>query len=193
MRIINLVDPAENVQEQPKITQNLNQLSKNTHELTVINGGLQHQQLAVRALGRSIEMLLKCGCANTLVYWLAARLLYGLSVHEQPHAITPLCAILTNASDGLPAVQRAYILYNLSLGLREDEQIAQLVLEQIYQMGVEELYVLSTDTISALKKLLNSSEFSSRAVKVAALLSLNHIDAEKVSFFYKKKSHKLIK
>lgn len=188
MRIINLVDPAENVQQQSTIQQNLNlsqQLSKSAYEPNILTGGLQHQQLAVRALARSIDVLLKCGCANTLVHWLATRLLYGLAVCEQPHAIAPLCAVLTRASEGLLAVQRAYILHNLTVGLRKDEQIAQLVLEQMPQMSVEELSVLSSDTILALQKLLNLAEFSSRAVKVAALLSLNHIEAEKVIFLLK--------
>lgn len=43
--------------------------------------------------------------------------------------------------------------------------------------------VISSETIATLQKLVKNQEFSSRAIRVAALLSLNHVDAEKVSFY----------
>lgn len=184
MRIINLVDsPENNIQKQKSIIneQNFNQMSKNNIELTVINNNLvQQQQIVIRTLSSSINILLKCKCANVLVHWLTTRLLNNLTIYEQPNSVLSLCSVLMYASDGLPSIEHAYILHNLIIGLNENEQIAQLILEQISQMNIEELTVLSTDTILALKKLLNTTEFSSRAVKVAALLSLNHFEAEKV-------------
>lgn len=47
-------------------------------------------------------------------------------------------------------------------------------------MGIEEMAVLSSDTIETLQRLMRNSEFSSKAVRVAALLALNHPEAEKV-------------
>ena len=50
-------------------------------------------------------------------------------------------------------------------------------------MNVEDQAIVSDDTIRTLQTLVRQSEFSSRAVRVAALTSLNHPAAEQASFF----------
>ena len=148
MRIIHLVDPSD-----PR-----------------------HTQLAVQTFSRAIELLLRVGCANVLVHWLA-QLILRLPVVNQPHAIAPLCAVLVKSQP--PSLASAYILYHLLECLRADEAVP-LVLEQLPQMSLEELGVVSVETINTLQKLVKNSEFSKRAVKVAALLALNHSEAEKI-------------
>uniref|UniRef100_A0A914XY39 Uncharacterized protein n=1 Tax=Panagrolaimus superbus TaxID=310955 RepID=A0A914XY39_9BILA len=47
-------------------------------------------------------------------------------------------------------------------------------------MSVEDTSVLASPTIDALQKLVRNSEFSSKAVRVTALLALDHPEAEKI-------------
>lgn len=152
--------------------------------LLVDPSDLRYTQLAVQTLSRAIELLLHVGCANVLVHWLA-QLILNLPVVNQPHAIAPLSSVLIKSQPLL--LDSSYILYHLLECLRADEAVP-LVLEQLPQMGLEELGVVSVQTINTLQKLIKNSEFSKKAVKVAALLSLNNSEAEKVkNSFYAKK------
>ena len=135
----------------------------------------QHSQQAVQTISRAIETLLSIGCAKQLVHWLAGKLL-RLHIAHQPHAIPALCAVLIRADP--PPEQRAQILWHLIDCLRAD--VSPIVLEQLPLMGVEDTSVLASPTIEALQKLVKNSEFSSKAVRVAALLALDHPEAEKV-------------
>lgn len=149
MRIIYLVDPSD-----PRYT-----------------------QLAVQTFSRTVELLLRVGCANVLVHWLS-QLILRLPILSQPHAIAPLCSVLVKSQP--PALESAYILYHLLECLKADEAVP-LVLEQLLLMGLEELGVVSGQTINTLQKLVKNSEFSKRAIKVTSLLALNHPEAEKVN------------
>lgn len=137
----------------------------------------QYSQQAVQTISHAIETLLSIGCANQLVHWLAGKLL-RLQICHQPHAIPALCAVLIK-SDPLPE-QRAQILWHLVDCLKTD--ISPIVLEQLPFMGVEDTSVLASPTIEALQKLVKNSEFSSKAVRVTALLALDHPEAEQVFY-----------
>lgn len=137
----------------------------------------RHTQLAVKTFSRTIELLIRVGCANVLVHWLS-QLILRLPILSQPHSIVSLCCVLVKSQP--PALERAYILYHLLEFLKADETVP-LVLEQLPLMDLEELGVLSSQTINALQKLIKNAEFSKRAVKVTALLALNHTEAEKVN------------
>jgi hypothetical protein len=58
-------------------------------------------------------------------------------------------------------------------------------------MGLEDVALVSKPTIEALQKLVKNAEFSSRAVRVAALLSLDNPDAENVIFKLQAKTFRL--
>lgn len=51
-----------------------------------------------------------------------------------------------------------------------------------FNLIILDMAIISTDTIATLNKLVRNREFSSRAIRVASLLALNHPDAEKVAF-----------
>uniref|UniRef100_A0A183BHY0 Rap-GAP domain-containing protein n=1 Tax=Globodera pallida TaxID=36090 RepID=A0A183BHY0_GLOPA len=142
-------------------------------------GDVRHAQLSVQTVGRSIDTLVQVGCANQLVHWLCTLLLRRLQiVAEQPHAIPVLFTVLITSDP--PDLQRAYILRQLLNCLAQDE-LAPLVLDHIPALrNLEDMAVISTDTIATLQKLVRNQEFSSRAIRVASLLSLNHPDAEKI-------------
>ncbi|KAL3074845.1 hypothetical protein niasHS_014290 [Heterodera schachtii] len=142
-------------------------------------GEARHAQLAVQTIGRSIDTLVQVGCANQLVHWLCALLIRRLQiVAEQPHAIPVLFTVLISAEP--PDLERAYILRQLLNCVAQDE-LAPLVLDHIPALhNFEDMAVISTDTIATLQKLVRNHEFSSRAIRVASLLSLNHPDAEKI-------------
>uniref|UniRef100_A0A915CVK5 Uncharacterized protein n=1 Tax=Ditylenchus dipsaci TaxID=166011 RepID=A0A915CVK5_9BILA len=89
-------------------------------------------QATVQTFSRTMELLLRVGCANTLIHWLSQRLL-RLQISQQPHAIAPLCSVLTKAQP--PELVRAHILYHLLNCLRSEA--APLVLEQIPQMALK--------------------------------------------------------
>lgn len=150
MRLVNLVDPADEKQSQQ----------------------------AVQTISRAIETLLSIGCAKQLVHWLTGKLL-RLNISHQPHAIPALCSVLIRADP--PPEQRAQILWHLVDCLKAD--VSLIVLEQLPNMSVEDTSVLASPTIDALQKLVRNSEFSSKAVRVTALLALDHPEAEKVNFY----------
>uniref|UniRef100_A0A7E4VIK5 Rap-GAP domain-containing protein n=1 Tax=Panagrellus redivivus TaxID=6233 RepID=A0A7E4VIK5_PANRE len=135
----------------------------------------QHSQQAVQTVSHAIDTLLSIGCAQKLVHWLADKLL-RLNVAQQPHAIPALCSVLIKAEP--PPEQRAHILWHLIECLKAD--VSPIVLEQLPFMGVEDTAILASPTIDALQRLMRNSEFSSKAVKVAALLALDHPEAEKI-------------
>uniref|UniRef100_A0A914BZM8 Rap-GAP domain-containing protein n=1 Tax=Acrobeloides nanus TaxID=290746 RepID=A0A914BZM8_9BILA len=135
----------------------------------------KHTQQAVQTISKCIDTFISIGCAQVLAHWLSERLLY-LNIAQQPHGIPGLCAVLIKADP--PILQRAYILYHLVNCLRSD--VSPIVLEQIPQMGLEDVALVSKPTIEALQKLVKNAEFSSRAVRVAALLSLDNPDAENI-------------
>ncbi|KAI6202932.1 hypothetical protein M3Y94_00498200 [Aphelenchoides besseyi] len=138
----------------------------------------RHAQPAVQTLNRAIDVVLSVGCANQLAQWLADRLLDGVKrIAEQPHAISAVCAVLAHAEPS--DRQRAKILVEL-LDCLKTEDVAPIVLEHLPLMNVEDTAVVSGDTIRTLQTLVRQSNFSSRAVRVAALLSLTHQDAEKI-------------
>jgi hypothetical protein len=130
------------------------------------------------------------------VQWLGDQLLDGCDrgIDQQPHSISPICAVLShsNPSDR----QRSRILVQLLNCLRISE-VAPIVLEHFPQMNTEDMAVVSSgdwinkylyplilgDTIRTLQALIKNEEFSSRAVRVAALLAMDHPEAEKVENF----------
>lgn len=123
-------------------------------------------------------MLAQLGApGQPLLHWLCAHLL-RLNVVEQPHAIPHLFTALIGANP--PPLERAYILHQLLQGLQSAE-VAPLVLDHMPGLNnVEDMALLSTETITTLQKLVKNQEFSARAIRVAALLSLNHPEAEKI-------------
>ncbi|KAI6182707.1 hypothetical protein M3Y97_00409700 [Aphelenchoides bicaudatus] len=139
----------------------------------------RHTKQAVQTLGRSIELLLGVCGGQALAQWLGDQLLDGCEriASQQPHAIGAICAVLSHAQP--TDKQRSRILVQLLDCLRVDE-VAPIVLEHFPQMNVEDMAVVSSDTIKTLQTLVRNSEFSSRAVRVAALLSMSHPDAEKI-------------
>jgi hypothetical protein len=140
----------------------------------------RHSQQAIHTYSRAIELLLRVGCANILCHWLSTRILSVSSVAQQPHAIAPLCSVLINAEPS--ALERAFILYYLLAALRqsEGEGVSSLVLEKLPEMGVEDAAVISKEAVGTLQKLLKTDELGAKAVRVAAILALDHPEAEKV-------------
>lgn len=138
---------------------------------------MRHSQIAVQTFGLAIDMLIQAGCANSIIHWLTTHIL-RMDVAKQPHAIHILFNVLNLAHP--PFIERSYILYHLLDCLRTDD-VAQLVLEHFPSMKtLEDMSVISSETILTLQKLVQNREFSSRAIRVAALLSLNHPEAEKI-------------
>jgi hypothetical protein len=134
----------------------------------------------VQVYSRAIDLLLRVGCANILCHWLSTRILSLSNISQQPHAIAPLCSVLIKAEP--PPLERAFILRHLLASLKQsdDEGISNLVLERLPEMGAEDGAVISKEAVGTLHKLLKCAELSPRAVRVAAILALDHPEAEKV-------------
>uniref|UniRef100_A0AC35TQP1 Rap-GAP domain-containing protein n=1 Tax=Rhabditophanes sp. KR3021 TaxID=114890 RepID=A0AC35TQP1_9BILA len=143
-----------------------------------------YSQIAVQTLSQIILVFIPIGCANKLVYWTAERLLMA-DIKAQPHAIPALCSTLISSNP--PPLLRAHVLGNLSACLRND--IAPIVLEQISAMKLEDIMILQEPTIESLQLIVKNGEFSSKTVRVASLLSLEHKKAEKLLLDILQHSH----
>ncbi|CAD5210290.1 unnamed protein product [Bursaphelenchus xylophilus] len=130
---------------------------------------------AVQTIDRSIRALLEGDSAHALVQWLGAQLLES-GVAE---AIAALATVLVGSNP--PDSLRAQILARFRDSL-QNPQLVQVFLQQYTEMNVEDSSVMATDTVNTLKKLAQSSEFTSQAVEVAAVLALNNPEAEQVIF-----------
>ncbi|KAL7071848.1 hypothetical protein ACQ4LE_008404 [Meloidogyne hapla] len=146
------------------------------------------QQLAVQTIatyGRAVDMLIHVGEgpqsnneANPLIFWLAVHLLRCALDVARPHALPIMFTILVNAQP-LPPLLRVFILHHITECLRTE--VAPLTLEHIPSINsLEDMTIISAETILTLQRLIKNQEFSARAIRVAALLSLNHPDAEKI-------------
>ncbi|CAD5206927.1 unnamed protein product [Bursaphelenchus okinawaensis] len=141
----------------------------------VLAGDKSFGPTAVQTIDRSIRTLLEGDSAHALVQWLGAQLL-DTSVAD---AIAALARVLVESNP--PDVLRAQILARFRESLH-NPQLVQVVLQQYTEMNVEDSNVMASDTVSTLKKLAQSSEFTAQAVEVAAVLALNNPEAEQVIF-----------
>nr|CAD2130005.1 unnamed protein product [Meloidogyne enterolobii] len=154
---------------------------------TSISEWNRSQQLAVQTIatyGRAVDMLIQVGEgaqsnneANPLIHWLAIQVL-RCALDVAPHALPIMFTILVSAQP-LPPLVRVFILHRITECLRTE--VAPLALEHIPSINsLEDMAIISAETISTLQRLIKNQEFSARAIRVAALLSLNHPDAEKI-------------
>jgi hypothetical protein len=101
---------------------------------TGCNDQRSYSALAVQTLGRSIDMLIKTGSANSIIHWLTSFILRIKNVAEQPHAIPIICNVLILANP--PSLLRAYILNYLIDCLRIDD-VGPIVFHHIPSMDLE--------------------------------------------------------
>uniref|UniRef100_A0A914L5I3 Rap-GAP domain-containing protein n=1 Tax=Meloidogyne incognita TaxID=6306 RepID=A0A914L5I3_MELIC len=154
---------------------------------TSISEWNRSQQLAVQTIatyGRAVDMLIQVGEGaqsnnevNPLIHWLAIQVL-RCALDVAPHALPIMFTILVSAQP-LPPLVRVFILHRITECLHTE--VAPLALEHIPSINsLEDMAIISAETISTLQRLIKNQEFSARAIRVAALLSLNHPDAEKI-------------